>query len=138
MQLTKKNDNFLNFFSDFFDDKRALEPFKKNVIPSVNLLENDNEYEIDVCAPGIPKDDIKIAITGDSLTISYDYEENKEENKKDFTKKEFVYRSFKRTTTIPSDVLRDQITANFENGILALKLPKDHSKKEETKNIEIK
>lgn len=137
MQLTKKNDWFSNFFTDFLDDKRPLDTFRKNVIPSVNLLETDADYTIEVCAPGIKKDDLKISVDDDLLSISYSLEEEKVEKDKAYTKKEFVYRSFQKTATIPNNVLKDEITANFDNGILYIKLPKDLSKKTETKEIEI-
>ena len=137
MQLTKKNDWFSGFLSDVFEDNRAIESFKRNTLPAVNISEDSKEYLVEVCAPGINKEDIKVKIEDDLLSISFKNESKKEQNEKNYSKREYTYSSFERKTTIPKNVLHDQISANFENGILTIKLPKNEVKPENSKDIPI-
>ncbi|MGL4534834.1 MAG: Hsp20/alpha crystallin family protein [Fusobacteriaceae bacterium] len=137
MQLTKKNDWFSGFISDVFEDNKALESFKRNTLPAVNISEDSKEYLVEVCAPGIAKEDMKVKIEDEFLSISFKSESKKEQNEKKYSKKEYSYSSFERKTAIPKNVLHDQITANFENGILAIKLPKKEMPPENSKEIPI-
>lgn len=137
MQLTKKSDWFSGFLSDVFEDNKAIESFKRNTLPAVNISEDAKEYLVEVCAPGINKEDIKVKIEDDSLSVSFKSESKKEQNDKNYSKREYTYSSFERKTAIPKNVLHDQITATFENGILTIKLPKDEMPPVNSKEIPI-
>ena len=86
---------------------------------------------VSLAAPGLKKDEIKIDVEGNMLTISSEKEEKIEEKDKKFTRKEYSYSSFSRSFTLPEDVKAESIDAHYENGVLEIKLPR----KEETKKI---
>ena len=109
-------------------------------MPSVNITENGNHYNVSLAAPGLKKDDFKIHIDGNMLTISSEKEEKKEEKDEKYTRKEYNYSSFSRSFTLPEDVKQDGIDAKYEDGILTLKLPRkeDAKKATVTKRITVK
>ena len=93
-------------------------------IPAVNVFENENEFEVEVAAPGFKKDEFNIEVNNNTLTISSEHEEKIEEKEKKATRKEFSYKSFERTFTLPKDVNEDEITAEYNDGMLKVHLPK--------------
>ncbi|MEM7105293.1 MAG: Hsp20/alpha crystallin family protein [Bacteroidota bacterium] len=113
------NFNFDDFGSDFF-----------NNVPSVNVIENGDYHVIELAAPGLEKDDFKINVEKDVLTISV-AKENKEENTTEkYTRKEFSYNSFKRSFHLPETVDTSSIEAKYESGVLKITLPKKEEAKE--------
>ncbi|MBS1661001.1 MAG: Hsp20/alpha crystallin family protein [Bacteroidetes bacterium] len=133
------NDFFRPFFGDGEDAFNNLLPLKTVSIPSVNVVEKKNYYEISVAAPGLKKDDFQIDIQGDLLTISAEKETNKEEKEERFTRQEFNYTSFSRSFTLPDWVNKDKVEAGYENGLLTINLPKTEEKKQAaTRQIAIK
>lgn len=136
MSLIKKNEWFSNLLSDPFDEDKLQNPFKKS-FPAVNISENENDYLIEVCTPGIKKEDLKLDISEGVLAISYKTEASSEEKNKTYFKKEFSYNSFERKMTLPKNILEDQVKATFEDGILKITLPKDQSKKVDSTSIPI-
>lgn len=99
-------------------------PFKKQWIPSVNVKDAEKRYEIDLAAPGLKKEDFKIEIQNNILTISAESVLEKEEKDKKYTRKEFNYHSFSRSFALPVNVEEDSIEAKYEEGILKLTLNK--------------
>ena len=123
---------FNDFFSPWnegFDDTKLLSRMTK--MPAVNIIENGNHYNISLAAPGLKKDDFKIGVEGNMLTISSEKEERKEEKEEKFTRKEYSYSSFSRSFTLPEDVNQDAIDARYEDGILNITLPR----REEAKKV---
>jgi HSP20 family protein len=119
---------FNGLFSDLFNDSLMPRDYFKSV-PAVNIQERANDYAIEIAAPGFKKDDFKVNVDNDVLTISAEKKnENTDENSR-YTRKEFSYASFERSFTMPEHVVADQIGAEYKDGILALTLPK----KEEAK-----
>ncbi len=98
-------------------------------VPAVNITEHKDEYKLSLAVPGMKKDDFKIDVKGNMLTISSEKEEKLEEKEGRFTKKEFNYSSFERIFTLPEEVNKEKIEAHYNEGILKLVLPK----KEEAK-----
>jgi len=92
--------------------------------PAINVVESKNEYRIEVAAPGLDKNDFKINLEKDILTISASKEESKEEKDEKYTHKEFSYNSFTRTFTLPETVEGDKISAEHKKGILTINVPK--------------
>ena len=137
MTLVKTNKNgnpFPSVLSDFFDNdkffsNRFFEKEFERSIPAVKIKENNNEFNIEFAAPGFNKNDFKINVEENMLTISAEKEEEKNEEKNRFTRKEFSYNSFSRSFTLPQTVNADKIDAKYNEGILKLNIPK----KEETK-----
>ncbi|MBX7181328.1 MAG: Hsp20/alpha crystallin family protein [Bacteroidia bacterium] len=114
-----------NLFNDFFTTRFTGEEHSSHV-PSVNIVEDKNLYEIHVSAPGFNKDNFKIEVEQNVLSISGEYKtENTENNsERKYTRKEFSYGSFKRSWTLPENIETESIKASYENGILNVEIPK--------------
>jgi len=111
-----------------------------STLPAVNVRENDNEYQIEVAAPGLKKNDFKVNYDNDRLTISSEKEDEHEEKTGDkVTRREFSYQSFQRSFTVPeSEVVADKIGARYNEGILHITLPKrEEVKPKPAKEIKI-
>lgn len=110
--------------------------------PSVNIVEHDGQYVMQLAAPGLTKEDFNIRIENDYLVISAEKKTEKEENDNQgkFTRREFNYSSFKRSFQLDDNINREGISAAYENGVLHLTLPKkeENWKKPATTMIEIK
>jgi HSP20 family protein len=125
MALVKYNPAFPNLASSLFADFFSEFPVVRNhVAPKVDVAETDNGYEVQVALPGFKKEDIKIDLEENRLTISG---ERKWENKDDNKRYHFVeteYGSFSRTFSLPKNVKADYIEASYKEGILNLVIPK--------------
>jgi len=108
-------------------------------IPAVNITEQKNDYLVSLAVPGMKKDDFKIDVDGNMLTISSEKEETKEEKEKKFTRKEYNYSSFSRSFTLPDEVNKEKIDAKYEDGVLKISLPRrEEAKKPTAKQIAVK
>lgn len=118
----------------FFDDIFGRELFNwgnnnfsstSTTLPSVNIKETTDNFEVEVAAPGMTKEDFQISLDGNLLTISSAKEESKEDRQAQYTRREFSYQSFQRAFELPKDVVdEDKISARYENGVLQLSIPK--------------
>jgi HSP20 family protein len=119
-------------FSEFFESenlpewsKRFYDGEEKFEIPSVNVKENEKDFQVEVAAPGFEKEDFKIDFSDGTLTLQAEREKNEEaEEKGEMKRKEFSYTSIKRSFNLPDNIDEDGISARYENGILHLRLPK--------------
>jgi len=93
-------------------------------VPSVNIAENDKDFMIELAAPGLEKEDFRIAVENDMITISAEKKEEKKEVKENYVRKEFSYNTFNRSFRLPENCLYDKIDARYEQGVLRLTLPK--------------
>lgn len=116
---------FDNDLADFFG-KRASDP-------AANILENPDSFELHIAAPGMKKDDFKINLDNSILSISAEFEDQKVEEGKNYTRKEFYYGSFNRSFTLPKTIELEKIKADYENGILKVMLPKKEEAKVDVK-----
>jgi len=124
------NNLFDNDLGDFFG--------KRFSDPAANIIENNDSFGLDIAAPGMNKEDFKINLENNILTISTELEDEKREEGKNYTRKEFYYGSFNRSFTLPKTVDLDKITAEYENGILKVVLPKkDEARVDIRKEIKI-
>jgi HSP20 family protein len=114
------SDVFQNFFDPDFIDHFS----RKGMDPLANILEHPDSFELELAAPGLKKDDFKIHLENNILTISSEVKDEKEEEEKNYTRKEFHYNSFSRSFTLPRIVELDKIKADYENGVLKVMLPK--------------
>jgi HSP20 family protein len=148
MSIIRRKDNFpawSNFFNDFFD-RDWLDWTTRNfsdtntTLPSVNIKESHDGFEVDMAAPGLEKVDFKIELNHGALTISSEKKvENETKEGQQFTRREFSYQSFNRSFTLPDTVDSDKISAKYDNGILKLAIPKkEEAKPKPAKTIEIK
>jgi HSP20 family protein len=113
-------DVFQNFFDNDFVDFFN----RKGLDPAANILEHPESFELNLAAPGLKKDDFKIHLENNILTISSEVMDEKEEELKNYTRKEFHYSSFSRSFTLPRSVDLEKIKADYESGILKVILPK--------------
>jgi len=125
-----------NLFSELLD-RSVGQVLGNNPIPPVNILENDQNYEIHLALPGHKKEDFNIDLEHDLLTISLEEKENEKEETRKFTRQEFRFQSFKRSFTLPDKADLNSIHAEYQDGILFIKINKKEEEKPETKKIEI-
>jgi len=141
MLPTLRNRNiFPDLLDEFFSSdpiNSALETTKSNV-PSVNVAEDENEYRIEVAAPGLNKDDFNVNVNNDTLDISSEKEHKDEKKEERFVRREFSYTQFKRSFALPDGVDANNIKAKHDNGVLYVHLPKkEENKQKESKTIKI-
>ncbi len=126
---------------DFLDIDRFFSggwPGKENNLPAVNISEDDKCYAVEVVAPGFKKEDFKLKVDDDILTISAETKsENREDNGKEYTRREYSYSSFTRSFHLPDNVKDDNIAATYQDGVLKLQLPKTKEQVKATKEIPI-
>jgi len=145
MSLIKRSQNiptFSRFFDDDFNREWGLSNFSESgTLPAVNIKETKDEFNVEMAAPGMNKDDFKIELDGNMLTISSEKSEQHEQNNGDekFSRREFSYQSFQRSFSLPKDVVdSDKIEAHYENGVLKLRIPKkEEAKQRPPRKIEI-
>lgn len=107
-------------------------------MPSVNIAEHDGNFEIEVAAPGLDKNDFELKVENDVLTVSVNKEKSEEVKEDKYTRKEFNYTSFKRSFHLSNEIKSTDITANYADGILRISLPKNEEViKNKVKTIEI-
>lgn len=135
--ITRKT--FRPFFPSLFDDDFfTVNNSRPNSMPAVNIREDENNYFLELAVPGMDKKNLKIDINEDVLTISSESQNENEESKDGYTRKEFSYSSFVRSFYIPENVNRDQIQANYKEGILTVSFPKhEEDKKKLTREVKI-
>ena len=134
-------------FDDFFNGF-ALSPFKSRSFmregisgtllkPSLDLGSTDNEYTVSVEIPGVSEKDVSIELVHDSLIIRGEKKQQKEEKNKNFYRLERSYGSFQRTLSLPEDVNKEKIKADFKNGVLNITIPRMAIPENKVKQIEI-
>jgi HSP20 family protein len=138
MSIIKRNELFpgLNLFDDFFSKELWNGGLNNNsttntTIPLVNIKETNESYEVEMAAPGMSKNDFKVELDGNVLTITSEKQnENEAKDGERYSRLEFSYQSFQRSFQLPKEVVdADKIEAKYENGVLRLVVPK----KEEAK-----
>lgn len=112
--------------------------FNTSDTPAVNVVETKDNYKLEVAVPGMSKENMKINVDGNMLTVSGKNETKNSEEKENYTRKEFSFSSFFRTFTLPDTVDADKISADYVNGILNVVIPKkDEAKVSGPKSINI-
>ncbi|MEI5984122.1 MULTISPECIES: Hsp20/alpha crystallin family protein [Sphingobacterium] len=113
------NNVFDNLFNDSFISDRLV-----TRVPAVNITESPEAFQIELAAPGLKKEDFKINVDKNIISISVEKKEEKVEDGKTYSKKEFSYTSFSRSFTLPEVVDYANIDASYEDGVLAIKIGK--------------
>lgn len=133
--LTSLVDDFMTEIPTLFKTE-VKNPNIKGFVP-VNIIEKENEYQIEVVAPGFEKSDFKINLDQQILTIAVDKSEEATATTDKTIRKEFRTRSFKRTFTVDDKVDTDKIEAKYVNGILIVTIQKKETIKTASKDIEV-
>jgi len=125
------NDIFESIFNDtFFSDLMVTR------VPAVNISETADHYHIELAAPGLRKQDFKISVDRDQLSISV--EQQAEKNDRKYNKREYSYTSFVRSFTLPELADQDRIEAAYEDGVLKIDVAKKEEAKTVSRQIELK
>ncbi|WP_317130037.1 Hsp20/alpha crystallin family protein [Segetibacter sp. 3557_3] len=142
----KKNGNLQNqlpglfndfFTNNFFDWGLSNSSSTGTSIPMVNIKETNDQYEVEVAAPGMSKEDFKVELNNDMLTISSEKtHENEQREEEKFSRREFSYQSFRRSFQLSREsVDADNIQAKYENGVLRLLIPKREEVKQKPSRL---
>lgn len=115
-------DDFFKPWNELFDNSRLWG--RAATVPAVNIVENSTAYKLTLAAPGMKKEDFRIDVGDNILTISAEKQESKEEKDEHYTRREYNYSSFLRSFPIPEDIRQEAIEARYEDGVLKLVLPK--------------
>lgn len=136
MTPMRRSQNWLPYvFNDLFDNNWMIKA--NSTAPAINVIETEQEYRVEVAAPGMTKDDFNIRIDdNNNLIVSMEKKEEMKEDKKDgrYLRREFSYSKFQQTMVLPDNVEKDRIEAKVENGVLNITIPK--RTEEEAKNAE--
>lgn len=147
--IVKRNDS-MPLFRSLFDDLFTKDLFDWNskhfsdlgsTLPSVNVKESDKGFDVELAAPGKKKEDFKIELNHNVLTISSESKDEKSEKDKEgkYTRREFNYQSFSRSFTLPESVENSKIEASYKDGVLHINIPKkEATPKVAAKTIQIK
>ena len=140
MSVIKKNYNYpgmFNLFDDFFSREFMNWGLDNNsetntTIPSANIRETNENYEVEIAAPGMNKNDFSVELEGNKLTIRSERKNEWQNNENErYLQKEFSYQSFQRTFNLAKEVVDiEKIEAHYENGILKLLIPKKEEAKQ--------
>jgi HSP20 family protein len=127
-------DQFFNH--DWFDWTNRNFPIANTTVPAVNVREEADKFQVELAAPGLKKEDFKIEIHNNVLSISSEKKEEKTTNEKgSYTRKEFSYQSFTRSFTLPENVNTDNIEASYTEGVLVLNIPKKEESKAKSARV---
>ncbi len=145
MTLVKFNNGHKNhvvnpFFSDVYNllnDSVLSDRFAVRT-PAVNIAETENEFEVELAVPGLKKEDFKINLEKNVLTISAEKKAEEVNENKKFSKREYSYSSFTRSFTLPQSADQNKIEADYTDGILKLTIAKKEEAKVVTREITIK
>jgi HSP20 family protein len=145
MTLVKFNNgqkNVVNpWFSDVFDslinDSRLNDRFI-NKIPAVNIAETENEFHIELAVPGLKKEDFKISLDKNLLSVSAEKKVENVDESKNYSKREYSYNSFVRSFTLPETADYAKIDAEYTDGVLKLNVAKKEEAKFQSREIAVK
>ncbi len=140
--MRRTSDSWLpDIFNDFFDNSWMERP--TYTAPAINVIETEKEYEVELAAPGLDKEDFRVHVDADNnLHIEMEKKAETKEGKKHgrFLRREFSYEKFQQTLLLPDDVDAEKIEAKVEKGVLMVTLPKKENiqKTDAVKQIAVK
>lgn len=143
MTLVKFNNRTRNtapYFNNVFDSLFSDALTKNSLInktPSVNILEDEKSFVIELAAPGLNKDDFQIQIKKDTLSVWVEKTKSETEESKDYSRKEFEFSSFARSFNLPENVDAEKITAAYKDGILNVVISKKADEKLQNRTITV-
>lgn len=129
MVPVRRNQNWLpSIFNDILGNEWLAERHHSTA-PAVNIIEDEHAYKVEVAAPGMTREDFKVHINEDNeLIISMEKKsEQKQEDKKHkgtYLRREFSYTQFQQSLLLPDNVEREHISAQVENGVMTIDIPK--------------
>jgi len=126
-------------FDDFWlSPFRETEPWMGAYLPPVNVREDDGSVFAEAELPGMSEEDINVTVNRDSLRISGEKKQKEETREENYYSMESSYGSFDRLVDLPSEVDEEKTEAEFNNGMLTVKMPKSREAKKKSKKIPVK
>ena len=145
MYSVERRNNWLpSIFSNLFDDDFTVMPARQFASPAVNIKESEKDFEIDIAAPGMTKEDFSVRIDNDEELVIALEKKNKKEEKDEkgvnYLRREFSYTSYHQSFTLPENINLEAIQAEMVNGVLHITLPKLQEVKQvpASRHIEVK
>lgn len=141
--IAKRNRSFPAYdpWRDFMNLESFFPEFstKRSALPAVNISEDDKSYQVDVVAPGFKKEDFKVNVEEDTLTISAETKQETTEggDNKQYSRREYSYSSFTRSFRLPDNTQDGAITASYTDGVLKLTIPKSEQQVKAKKEIKV-
>ena len=135
LPVMSSNSWFPTVFDDFFNSDWM--PKMKATAPAVNVKEDQKEYTMELAVPGIKKEVCRVNINADGnldIAIENKMEHKDEDKKQHYLRREFSYTNYQQTYVLPEDIVKDNISAKVDNGVLTITMPK--ITKEEVKKIQ--
>jgi HSP20 family protein len=131
MATLVRYNNFPTFFNPFYG-RPVINRFQNTApnVPAVNVKETETAFVLELAAPGLKKEDLKINVENNKLTIGYQSDVQTEETTEKYTRQEFGFTSFERSFRLPKTVNADAINAAYTDGVLTVELPKVAVKEE--------
>jgi HSP20 family protein len=126
-----------SFFNTLEKDLFGMVSPRKSAV-AVNIKENEKDFQIEMLAPGVEKENIHIEIEGRKMTIKAEVADEINEHSDHYTRRDFFFGSFEKTFNLPKDVDEDHISAELINGILNVTISKPEAKQKIVKKIELK
>jgi HSP20 family protein len=127
------NDIFETFFNDSFLSDRMV-----TRVPAANISETPEQFYIELAAPGLKKDDFKLQLDRNVLSISVEQQSENTDNQKNYNKREYSYNSFVRSFTLPESADDNSVEAEYTDGVLKINIAKKEEAKSVRRQIEIK
>lgn len=137
-EITTRNDMFdlNNFFDDFFSDSFMPAVFTPTYAIKADVRETDKEYIVEADMPGVKKEDIKLDLRDGVLTIGVEHNEQKDEKRDNYIRKERRYGSYCRSFRVDG-IDQEKVSAKYSDGVLTVNLPKQEEAKPESHRIDI-
>ena len=129
MLLARRNNNS-DWLSNFFDDaffNTELMPRMNATAPAINVKETEKAYQMEIAAPGLKKEWVRINIDNDgnlNVAIENKMEHKEEDKKQHYLRREFSYSNYQQTYVLPDDIVKDNIAAKVDDGVLTITMPK--------------
>ncbi len=137
-EIASLREDMDRLFDSFFGRPLDLERREGIWSPLIDIEENDSEVMVKVEVPGMSKEDIKVSVTDNALTISGERKHESEEKGKTFHRIERAYGKFYRTISLPAEVNHDKVKASYKEGVLTITLPKAETSQSKEIPIEAK
>ena len=138
MEMIKRNSAFSpSFFNTLEKDLFGMVSPQKSTV-AINIKEREKDFQIEMLAPGVEKENVHIEIEGRKITIKTEVADEINESKGHYTRRDFHYGSLEKTFNLPKDVDENQINAELKNGILNVTISKPETRQKTVKKIELK
>jgi HSP20 family protein len=138
---SKTKNNLMHGFNDVFDSILNDTFFSDRMVarvPAANISETSSHYHVELAAPGLKKEDFKLKVDGNVLSISAEQSTEDTQQERNFNKREFSYTSFVRSFTLPDSANENGIEAKYQDGVICIDIPKREEAKVQSRQIEIK